>query len=174
MTTFTRMPAQSDGGRIIKLQTSLDLTGRGLACPGETIAFSCVSNGSGLNWDSDPPLGSNGEKNIHTFTQADTEGNSSCYLVDYTNGTSFFVATVLEFINSTSGQTPNHNLCNSSLILTPVANEHGLLPTGTINVSCITQTNSGSDDVKFKLYQLAGNAMINLLLVTCVCTYSHT
>ena len=102
------------------------------------MTISCTSNGTGISWESSPPLGEYNQSTIHSFVKADGAGNYSCYARNYTCGTAFFVSIVLEDVGDDD--------CNSSITFIPIPNNDGLFPTYYTNrftIGCTTEDDSG-------------------------------
>ena len=90
---------------------------------------------------------------IHGFTHGEViAGSSFSYLRNYTDGTAFFVSTVLQDVFNGD--------CNSSLTLVPIPNNAGVYPIFTTNgvfINCTTGSAAPvTDRTQYWEYRVAG------------------
>jgi hypothetical protein len=152
--------AQSGDGRITYRQVSIWFTHRSLACSGEAVTVVCTSNGTGISWDSDPPLGQNGESRINVFVRSDGAGSHRSYLRNCESETAFFVSTVLQGVDDDD--------CNSSLTLVPIPNAEGNYPTfynPRFNIFCSTTNTTVTNPEMEWTYRVAGNSLLYMELI---------
>ena len=144
--------AHAQGTVVTRLQSSVEFTQRTLSCPGEALTLTCITNGSGITWKSTPSLSMSRESDsdmrdvIYGFTHDEVSpGINFNYLLNYTNGTAFYISTVIEDVFNGS--------CNSSITFVPIPNNEGLYPTTFTNpfrINC-----SGGNIAQWE-YRVAG------------------
>ena len=103
---------------------------------------------------------------IHGFTHSEVSpGTDFSYLLNYTNGTAFYISTVIEDVFNGS--------CNSSITFVPIPNNKGLYPTSFMPNPFMITCSSGNIIAPWWEYRVAGMLTQCAHLYTMPCCYMY-